>query len=63
MVPRPRLELGRLAAADFESAASTDFAIGAIQHLTTIMLSAVLSCRLKTSTKNLALPLPYIFYT
>jgi len=27
------------------------------------MLSAVLSCRLKTSTKNLALPLPYIFYT
>ena len=29
LVPRPRLELGRLAAADFESAASTDSAIGA----------------------------------
>ena len=29
LVPRPRLELGRLAAADIESAASTDSAIGA----------------------------------
>ena len=29
MVPRPRVELGRLAARDFESRASTDSAIGA----------------------------------